>query len=120
MDLGEFIALERSRRGWTLDDLAQRSKVHRSTIFKIEQGRVRFTRPDNIDGLADAFGLDRETLHRLARGVSIRAKGSASPTLTPDELRLLTYFRSLPEADRQAELAYIDQLLRRRQADESD
>jgi transcriptional regulator with XRE-family HTH domain len=46
----------RDARGWTIDELAERSGVHRSTIIRLEQRHTVQVRLDVLEKLAAAFG----------------------------------------------------------------
>ena len=65
MDIGEYIARrlreERKQRGWSLDELAGRSRVSRAMISKIER-RVSTPTAVLLARLADALGLTISSL----------------------------------------------------------
>jgi transcriptional regulator with XRE-family HTH domain len=62
--LGARIRIERESRGWSLNDLAQRSAVSRAMINKVERGEASPT-ASLLGRLAGAFGLTLSML--LAR-----------------------------------------------------
>jgi transcriptional regulator with XRE-family HTH domain len=51
------IAKYRNAKGWTQEQLAERSGVHRVTIAKIESGQSANVGLDVIEKLADALGV---------------------------------------------------------------
>jgi len=63
--LGRQIAAERTRRSWTLDDLAERTGIHRNTIYKYENARTQIPL-GAISDISDAFGIPPHRLMRAA------------------------------------------------------
>ena len=58
----EILKAEREKKGWSLDDLAKRSKIHRQSIHRIEMGRLKHNRETVIEKLARALGITEDTL----------------------------------------------------------
>jgi len=57
---------ERRKRGWTQDDLAEKSGLDTTAISRYETGAA-FPRADNIDLLAAAFGVTADKIFRWLR-----------------------------------------------------
>lgn len=51
------IAEMRNAKGWTIDQLAEKSGVSRATIIRLEQGHTRQVHLDTLEGLARALGV---------------------------------------------------------------
>lgn len=70
---GNLIA-ERTRRGWTQEQVAERLKVNANTVSRWETGR---TSPsyDNAKALADLYGCQdiRELMTDTSNGVEVAA-----------------------------------------------
>jgi transcriptional regulator with XRE-family HTH domain len=60
---GEVIRAARETRGWTPDDLADRARLSRQGLIKIEQGRTKEPRRSTLEGIADALGMSVERLY---------------------------------------------------------
>lgn len=54
---------ERTKRGWTQDQLADLSGHHQPEISIYETGGA-FPRPESIQKLADAFGVPADVVYR--------------------------------------------------------
>jgi transcriptional regulator with XRE-family HTH domain len=46
------------QKGWTITELAERAKVRRATVSRIENTRVRAIDFDVLERIADALGVD--------------------------------------------------------------
>lgn len=57
MELGELISFYRRRSGMTIDELAEKSGVPKSTINKIIGGMTKSPSLDNVKSIAKAMGL---------------------------------------------------------------
>jgi transcriptional regulator with XRE-family HTH domain len=66
-DIGARIRTERLERGWSLTDLAERSRVSRAMINKVERGESSPT-ASLLGRLSGAFGLTLSTLLARAEG----------------------------------------------------
>jgi predicted ATPase/transcriptional regulator with XRE-family HTH domain len=75
------IAALREKRGWTQEELAERSGLSVRTIRNLELGRVQNPRRSSVDLLAVALGVEGE-LERQAAGAHDRAmwRGPQPPT----------------------------------------
>lgn len=60
-EIGRRIALARKSRGWTQEDLGERSGHHKQSISEWERGN-RTPQIDTLGKLADAFGITLEEL----------------------------------------------------------
>jgi transcriptional regulator with XRE-family HTH domain len=80
--LGSRIRAERESRGWSLTDLAERAKVSRAMIHKVERGESSPT-AHLLGKLSGAFGLSMSTL--LAR-----AEASGGDLLRRDDQPIWT------------------------------
>jgi transcriptional regulator with XRE-family HTH domain len=72
--LANCIKTEREARGWSLDDLAERSGVSKAMISNVERGESSPTAA-LLGRLSEAFGLTLSTL--LARAEGVRANAQA-------------------------------------------
>jgi len=63
LTLGEWLALARELKGWTLRDLERRTGISNALISQIETGHIKEPGFRNVVRLARALGLD---LARLA------------------------------------------------------
>jgi transcriptional regulator with XRE-family HTH domain len=56
-DLGEKVAQARRKRGWTQGRLAEKAKVARASIYRLEAGGERRVRPDTVFRVAYALNI---------------------------------------------------------------
>jgi transcriptional regulator with XRE-family HTH domain len=66
----------RTRRGWTQDDLCQRSRIPQHTISRLERDRSARPRFQTVVALAKAFAVDPVSIafgppRRKTRAVSV-------------------------------------------------
>lgn len=54
----------RAERGWSQEELAERSGVNRVTVSRIETGTASNIRKSTLTALASALGVDRKELER--------------------------------------------------------
>jgi transcriptional regulator with XRE-family HTH domain len=101
--LGNLIAEARGRYGWSASELARRSKVAQSTVFRLEQGEFLSPSPDTLAKLAEALQLNLSDVLLMAQ--------YPVPTELPSlPAYLRSKYRDLP-APAQAELqAYVERL----------
>jgi transcriptional regulator with XRE-family HTH domain len=101
--LGILIAEARGRQAWSASELARRSKVAQSTVFRLEQGEFLNPSPDTLAKLAEALGLNLSD-------VLLSAQYPITTELPSLPAYLRTKYRDLP-APAQAELqAYVARL----------
>lgn len=62
------IAALREERGWSQEELAERSGISVRTIRNLELGWVRNPRQSSVDRLADALGVEGAPAHRAVGG----------------------------------------------------
>ena len=73
-ELGRYLTERRSELGWSVADLASRSRVPYRTISKIELGRYPLRRPNILLKLADALDVHANRL---------LVKAALTPLLVP-------------------------------------
>ena len=61
LDLGARIRELRTERGWSLDEAASRTGLSRSSLYKVEKGKMSPTF-DALRKLADGFGIALQQL----------------------------------------------------------
>lgn len=64
LEFGDWIQVEREKRGWSQSDLSRYSGLHRAVISKIESGTKPM--PDTLSALAQAFKISPITIFRIA------------------------------------------------------
>ena len=69
--LSAIIKFERTKRGWTLKELAKKAGVSESTISRIERDKIKSTEKGTIDKICNAFKLDVDnfTLRVVSKGI---------------------------------------------------
>ncbi len=65
-DIGHYIRRERQKRGWTLDDLAERSGLSRTALSELETGKVARPRLSTLDKIGKALHMDPRVLETSA------------------------------------------------------
>lgn len=115
----------RLARGYTQEELGKLLNVQKSAISKYERGTVVPT-ADILLRLADIFGVSVDTL--LGRSQPAPPDAPAQPTdaVTPEQLatldpatrKIADLFSSLPEAERQEALHYIEFIIARSKSQE--
>lgn len=63
IDFGNKVRKERTKLGWSQEELAERAGVHRTYIGMIERAEKNITL-ENIEKIAKAFGISIERLMR--------------------------------------------------------
>lgn len=87
--LGQRVKRMRLDRGWTLEDMSQKTGVARSTLSKIENGQMsptydvlqRITRGANFD-IVELFDAHRQNVPFGRRSVNRKGEGKIYPTPT--------------------------------------
>lgn len=64
LEFGDWIQVEREKRGWSQSDLSRYSGLHRAVISKIESGTKPM--PDTLSALAQAFKISPISIFRIA------------------------------------------------------
>ena len=104
--LGNLIAQSRLQQGWSASELARRSGVAQSTVFRLEQGGFLNPSPDTLSKLAKALQLN-------LTDVLLTAQYPITTELPSLPAYLRSKYRDLP-APAQAELqAYVERLTAR-------
>lgn len=83
----------RGLRRMSLDELADRSKVHKSSLHRIEKGGVTTTRDNNLNKIAKALGVSPEELTSDADPV-VQDQRSAPQDKSQVSFRLENRFRN--------------------------
>lgn len=101
--LQHFFDAERQRRGWSMKEAAERSRISLSKAYAITNGddNVEFQTFENI---AAAFGMTPADL------AVVIGKGSADHD--PDETHVLVTFRQIPEHKRDAAKEMLEGLVK--------
>ena len=99
MQMNEIIKNRRSELGLTLEDVARRVGVSRTTVLRWETGEIRNLGRDKIAALATALNVSPEYLLGWTDDPSIRMAAdlaSATADLSPDEIQsVLNYIAFL-------------------------
>lgn len=100
MNLGEKIKIARDNAGLTQEELGKKCGTTKQTIFKYETGVVTNIPIDRLELIAEAVGVS---------AASLLGWESKQPTvsdgLTDKDIRLVEWFRSLPEEKQKAILS---------------
>lgn len=80
MMFNEFIRVRREAKGWNQRDLAIRLGVKQQTVSRWESG-IAVPRPDRCLQLADALGVPRPEVLRLAGYLDPAAAGAPDPAV---------------------------------------
>jgi transcriptional regulator with XRE-family HTH domain/Zn-dependent peptidase ImmA (M78 family) len=106
--LGEALRAARSKREWTLRDVADRAGFNSGYLSLIERGEVKQPRPHIIRRLADAYGEPFELLMTWAGYVEDDPAG-----LSPNQRRALSLLGDDPREDELEALEMILEMLRK-------
>lgn len=105
--LGELLRNERSKRGWSLRDVEEKTGIHNAHLSQIESGAITRPAPNLLFTLASLYDLGYEKLMRLAGHLRDEGKNRsrrslqgaalhALDELTPKEQRqVLEYMKTL-------------------------
>ena len=100
MDLTLWRKTKRER-GFTYQDISERSGIPLGTIKNIFAGYTPDPRESTIKAIEQALGVETHIVHH-------------SPNLTAEEQQLLEYYQSLPRQERVQVLEYIHYLADKR------
>lgn len=105
MKIGRVIAKLRIERGWSLDQLANRVGITKSSLSRMENDG-QWPRPETLDALALAFEVKVYQLFAMAVDEPLPTK---PPAYSPEEREILGAYRAMePDARKQyRELARI-------------
>ena len=56
--IGEYVAYQRDKRGWTLQEFADRTGLTPSFVLRLEKGEYRSVGFDAIEKLAKGFAME--------------------------------------------------------------
>lgn len=104
--LGQEINKYLKSAGWTQQDLADHSGITRSAISKLMRGKTK-PKPETIDALANALGLDPVLLMRLA-GIPLPPKDEA---LHPAALYIAQQLTKLPSVPQEQTISAIQSMI---------
>ena len=105
IEIGSRISSTRDLRGLTLDDIASRVGVAKSTISRYEKGTIAKIKLPVIESIAHALQVDPNWLIGNT-DIPSPSPASLSP-LTSDESELVTCYRSMNEEGQTAALAAV-------------
>lgn len=101
MKIGSVIAQLRSERGWSQDELADKTGTTKSNLSRIEHND-QWPRPELLDTISQALGVKVYQLFAIAESVKL----PVDPVqLNKDENQLLSAYKAM-EPDQQA--AYLE------------
>ncbi|MDO9226546.1 MAG: helix-turn-helix transcriptional regulator [Pseudomonadota bacterium] len=105
MKIGETIAQLRARHGWSLDELAERTGITKSSLSRMENNS-QWPRPETLEALTAALEIKVYQLFALADAEPLP---TAPPTLAREEQDIVHAYRAMePDARKQyRELARI-------------
>ncbi len=90
--------------GMSVDELAERIGKNRATVYRYEKGEIEDVPTQVIGQLAEIFGVSPGFL----MGWEEKAAPEDGSGLSDKDIRLLTWFRSLPEEKQRAILIAQD------------
>ena len=96
MDVSRLNEL-RKKAGLSIDELAIRAKLPKSTVEKILFGIVKYPRIDTMQAIERALGLDRSELRFTAEDKAAGIEPTPTAILTADELELLESYRAIKD-----------------------
>jgi transcriptional regulator with XRE-family HTH domain len=96
---GEFLREITARPGWTVARLAEKSGIHRSTLFRWMNGSVRNINIESVRLVADAAGVNMATALHAASDLVTGTPARDMDELTDEVARILDD-SGLPEDDR--------------------
>lgn len=105
MKIGDTIEQLRLQRGWSLDDLAARIGITKSSLSRMENNS-QWPRPETLEALTSALEIKVYQLFALADAEPLP---TAPPSWVHDEQEIVTAYRAMePDARKQyRELARI-------------
>lgn len=105
MKIGKTIAQLRARHGWSLDILAERAGITKSSLSRMENDS-QWPRPETLEALAQALDIKIYQLFALAAAEPLP---TAPPTWAREEEDIVQAYRAMqPDARKQyRELARI-------------
>lgn len=109
VELGRLLQRHRRDAGLSLEDLAKRSGLDKSTVYRIEQAQIEAPSPQKLQRLASALGTEVEDYFALAGYFTAHGLPNLEPYLRAK-------YDATPEEAREVE-SYFAWLQTRRRAD---
>lgn len=100
MNLGERIKIARENAGLTQEELGKKCGTTKQTIYKYEIGTVTNIPIDKLEVIAEAVNVPAARLLGWEK-----EQPTVSDGLTDKDIRLVEWFRSLPEEKQKAILS---------------
>lgn len=107
--LADYIRRIRAEKDLSTSDVERKSgfTVTDGYVSHIENGRVKNVSPEKLSALAKGLGVPEDEVFAVARGKSV------SGDLPLQEVRLLDFFRSLPQDKKDDLIAYAEMMKKR-------
>ena len=108
-EIGKRITLRREELGASMEEIAQKVGVHKSTIQRYEAGSIQRIKLPVVESIASALSVSPEWL------IGLNEEKTAAPKddgLSPLEARLMELVRRLTDDQQQMLLAQIELLLK--------
>lgn len=104
--LADYVSRMRQEKRLSLNDVVRQSgnRIANSHVSRIENGLTTNVTTDKLRALAKGLGVSEAEIFAVARGKSV----SGDPDI--EEIRLLEYFRTLPQDSRDILLAYAEMM----------
>lgn len=99
IEIGTRISSARSMRGLTLEDVASKVGVAKSTIMRYEKGTISKVKLPVIESISHVLGVDPNW---IVGNTDITSSSDKSVTLSDDEFQLLKDYRDASEEIRRA------------------
>ena len=108
-EIGKRITLRREELGASMEEIAQKVGVHKSTIQRYEAGSIQRIKLPVVESIASALSVPPEWLIGLSEEKTAAPKDDG---LSPLEARLMELVRRLTDDQKQMLLAQIELLLK--------
>lgn len=108
-EIGKRITLRREELGASMEEIAQKVGVHKSTIQRYEAGSIQRIKLPVVESIASALSVAPEWLIGLSEEKTAAPKDDG---LSPLEARLMELVRRLTDDQKQMLLAQIELLLK--------
>ncbi len=108
-EIGKRITLRREELGASMEEIAQKVGVHKSTIQRYEAGSIQRIKLPVVESIASALSVSPEWLIGLSEEKTAAPKDDG---LSPLEARLMELVRRLTDDQKQMLLAQIELLLK--------
>lgn len=109
-EIGKRITLRREELGASMEEIAQKVGVHKSTIQRYEAGSIQRIKLPVVESIASALSVSPEWLIGLSEEKTAAPKDDG---LSPLEARLMELVRRLTDDQKQMLLAQIELLLKK-------